>query len=601
MVGPSSSRVVGSARKVQIEGTSDATAGVSLVRNSNDSNSPTINIGKSRGTSVGSNTVVQDDDGLGSIYFRGADGTDLTTIGAAIEAAVDGTPGSNDLPGRLVFSTTADGASSTTERMRIDNAGRVGIGTSSINGNAKVHICQDSTPTGGDINLNAAGLVVDNSAGNTGLTFKTPNTAISRVCFGDPEDNNVGQIHYSHSNNALAITTAGEERMRIDSSGRLLIGTDTARSLNGDTQLLQVEDDDGSGTGRIAIGTNNNDNSTGAGIYLFRSRGGTLGSNTIVQDGDDLGSIYFHGADGTDADSRAAQIRCEVDGTPGTNDMPGRLVLSTTADGGSSPTERMRIDSSGRIGIGNSSPSSTVNIGGDAITTVVPTVCIFPSSGSGSVTIRGGEPTLSFDQTGGNNNRIIYDDSSDLIFQNGTLDSVTERVRFFDTGQAHHFSSTNCLVAATSQGAGTTTWLFRGIRSRTTNTSGGSTVFYVYSNGNVQNTNNSYGSISDAKLKENIVDATSQWEDLKALQIRKYNFIEGETHTQLGVIAQEVETVSPGLVNDIADRDEEGNDLGTVTKTVNYSVLYMKAVKALQEAMERIETLEAKVAALEAE
>ena len=110
--------------------------------------------------------------------------------------------------------------------------------------------------------------------------------------------------------------------------------------------------------------------------------------------------------------------------------------------------------------------------------------------------------------------------------------------------------------------------------------------------GNVQNTNNSYGAISDAKLKENIVDATSQWDDLKALQIRKYNFTEGETHTQLGVVAQEVETVSPGLVNDIVDRDEEGNDLGTVTKTVNYSVLYMKVNVAFTEWETRIESLE---------
>ena len=57
--------------------------------------------------------------------------------------------------------------------------------------------------------------------------------------------------------------------------------------------------------------------------------------------------------------------------------------------------------------------------------------------------------------------------------------------------------------------------LFRGNRNRVTNTSGGTTVFYVWSNGNVQNTNNSYTAISDLKLKENIVDA-SQWDDLKA-------------------------------------------------------------------------------------
>jgi hypothetical protein len=103
------------------------------------------------------------------------------------------------------------------------------------------------------------------------------------------------------------------------------------------------------------------------------------------------------------------------------------------------------------------------------------------------------------------------------------------------------------------------------------------------------NTNNSYGAISDIKLKENIVDASSQWDDLKALQVRKYNFKEGQTHTQIGLVAQEVELVSPGLVSESPDRDADGNDLGTVTKSVNYSVLYMKAVKALQEAMERIE------------
>jgi hypothetical protein len=107
--------------------------------------------------------------------------------------------------------------------------------------------------------------------------------------------------------------------------------------------------------------------------------------------------------------------------------------------------------------------------------------------------------------------------------------------------------------------------------------------------------------LSDVKLKENIVDANSQWNDLKAVRVCNFNFKEGQTHRQIGVIAQELEQVSPGLVSESPDHDEEGNDLGTVTKSVNYSVLYMKAVKALQEAMERIETLEAKVAALEAQ
>jgi hypothetical protein len=125
--------------------------------------------------------------------------------------------------------------------------------------------------------------------------------------------------------------------------------------------------------------------------------------------------------------------------------------------------------------------------------------------------------------------------------------------------------------------------------------------FRVADSGNVTNTNNSYGSISDVKLKQDIVDAGSQWDDIKNLRIRKYRWkSEPEGFMQLGLVAQEAELVSPGLVEEHQDRDEENNFTGETTKAVKYSVLYMKAVKALQEAMERIETLEAKVAALEA-
>jgi hypothetical protein len=123
------------------------------------------------------------------------------------------------------------------------------------------------------------------------------------------------------------------------------------------------------------------------------------------------------------------------------------------------------------------------------------------------------------------------------------------------------------------------------------------TRFLVFSNGNVQNTNNSYAGISDLKLKENIVESSSQWEDLKTLQVKNFNFI-GDNNKQIGLVAQQVEQVCPGLVEESTDLDETGADLGTVTKSVKYSVLYMKAVRALQEAMERIEQLEADVALL---
>jgi hypothetical protein len=133
--------------------------------------------------------------------------------------------------------------------------------------------------------------------------------------------------------------------------------------------------------------------------------------------------------------------------------------------------------------------------------------------------------------------------------------------------------------------------------------------FLVYSDGDVVNHDDSYGGISDIKLKEQITDASSQWNDIKALTIRKYKFKtdvatgDSDAHWRIGVIAQEVEQAGMGgLVKDNPDLDKNTNeDLGTTTKSVKSSVLYMKAVKALQEAMTRIETLEAKVATLEGE
>jgi hypothetical protein len=125
--------------------------------------------------------------------------------------------------------------------------------------------------------------------------------------------------------------------------------------------------------------------------------------------------------------------------------------------------------------------------------------------------------------------------------------------------------------------------------------------FDVRGDGNVTNTNGSYGTISDQKMKTDIVDAGSQWSDIKAMRFRKFKMKDDPSGlVQLGVVAQEVELTSPGLVDEHQDRDAEGNDLGTTTKSVKTSVLLMKAAVALQEAMARIETLEAKIAALEA-
>jgi len=294
----------------------------------------------------------------------------------------------------------------------------------------------------------------------------------------------------------------------LDSSGRVLVGTSTSESLTGDQYKVQIKGTDASAGLSIHRSQTNNAPTY---LALAKSRSGA-----IVSSGDGLGAINFIGHDGVDLDSIAATIEAQVDGTPGSNDMPGRLVFSTTADGASAPTERMRIS---------------------------------------------------------------------------------------NTGFTRSFAVGSVYRASTATAAGTSVLLYEGINSSTTGDNG-NTCFAVYANGNVVNTNNSYGAISDLKLKENIVDASLQWDDLKALRVVKYNLkpeTNQGTHTQIGLIAQEVELVSPGLVSESPDRDAEGNDLGTVTKSVNYSVLYMKAVKALQEAMERIEQLETEMAEVKAQ
>jgi len=157
----------------------------------------------------------------------------------------------------------------------------------------------------------------------------------------------------------------------------------------------------------------------------------------------------------------------------------------------------------------------------------------------------------------------------------------------------------------------------------------------IHGDGDVVNHDNSYGSISDERVKEQIADASSQWDDIKAMKVRKYKMKEdvakgdSDAHWRLGVIAQELETAGmSGLVKDELKYNEgeqdtidylytqkdknnglipDGKDVGDVKiaksanvgdirdyKSVKYSVLYMKAIKALQEAMARIEALEAK-------
>jgi len=133
----------------------------------------------------------------------------------------------------------------------------------------------------------------------------------------------------------------------IDASGNVGIGTTTA------TQKLDL-----SSNGTLIIQSTRYSTDTSEPAITLRKARGTVASPSIVSSGDTVTSLNFQGYDGADF-LNVARIISQVDGTPGTGDMPGRLVFSTTADGASSSTERMRIDSSGRVLVGLTSPNTS--------------------------------------------------------------------------------------------------------------------------------------------------------------------------------------------------------------------------------------------------
>jgi hypothetical protein len=425
----------------------------------------------------------------GSVLFEGnyTSGGARAAFGAIAGIKENGTD--SNYAGSLRFYTRANG-SLPALAMTIDSSQRVGIGTTTPT--TLLEIKSDGTAA------NEARLTINEkyNASDTGFGVDFKRTYDTG---GDAQD--AGYIRMlragGNTNGGLTFGVgdrgAVSERLRIDSSGRLLVGTSTAFNTGGSAQYSKLQ-----------IVANSLSPST-QGIVAI-GRGTTAGGS--ITSGSAIGTVVFTDSAG----GEFGLITCEADGNTGTGDYPGRLVFSTTADGASSPTERMRINNAGYT--------------------------------------------------------LLFGD--------------------------------NVLNLASSASAGTSAVLIDASYSATA-VGTGTRSFIVYNNGNVLNTNNSYGSLSDVKLKENIIDAASQWSDIKALQVRNYNFKEGQTHTQIGLVAQEVELVSPGLVSESPDRDEDGNDLGTVTKSVNYSVLYMKAVKALQEAMERIEQLEAEMAEVKAQ
>ena len=392
---------------------------IGMARWDANANSQFLQFTKSRSGTIGTfGGVVSSGDLVGTIQWSADDGTSPINL-AQISAVVDGTPGVGDMPGRLVFSTTADGASSPTERMRIDSAGRVGFGASNL---AATTIRVGTNITGavtsfGIFNASQVQSDVTTSARAYSTSIGTANDtftlsaldhyratqgtfgALSTVTnqYGFSADSSLTGATNNYGFYSNIASGTGRFNFYANGTADNFFGGDVIVSVNttdpalritqvGTGNALVVEDSSnpdatpfqinsggavtightsnpfitGVGTNFALVGTDNLTSAAGISRFsndadrprfiTFKSRG-AIGAQGLVSSGDSLGAYLFVGSDGTNFIQGAA-IEGLVDGTPGTNDMPGRLVFSTTADGASSPTERMRIDSAGNVGIG---------------------------------------------------------------------------------------------------------------------------------------------------------------------------------------------------------------------------------------------------------
>ena len=258
---------------------------------------------------------------------------------------------------------------------------RYATGTDDSSG---VQFFRGNTAAEGHLGLYTGGttrLYVQGTTGNVGIGTTSPthsldvNSAIRlRGAGASTEEGDLHLYYVSDSNRATVTSStnraivfengigAVSERARIDSSGRLLVGTSSARGSMG--ARLQLEAAGAGAAEQLSI-TYNGDNSVGAYLELGKTRGTTVGSNTAVINGDELGAINFMGANGTDLRANiGARISAVVDAEPftsgDTTDLPSRLVFSTTADGASSPTERMRIINNGGIYIGKTDGTMSI-------------------------------------------------------------------------------------------------------------------------------------------------------------------------------------------------------------------------------------------------
>ena len=227
-------------------------------------------------------------------------------------------------------------------------------------------------------------------------------------------------------------------------NNRVLLGSATSVSPMSLAGALQI-----SGTSVPAMSLNRfTADEGGFDLIFLSSRNATPGSNTIVQDNDELGAIHFCADDGTDYATKGAKISAKVNGTPGANDMPTELIFATTADGANSPTQRMGIGQNGYVNIGttvdgvyndssgaggfNFNPTSTVALAVNGARPLMlnrigdgGTIVEFYQAGGQVGTISESGGTVSYNAFAGSHWSRLADNSKPTILRGTVMDSIS--------------------------------------------------------------------------------------------------------------------------------------------------------------------------------
>ena len=266
--------------------------------------------------------------------------TYLAKAGGTLTGVLAATAGSNSAAS-IHFGDTDSGIYGGTNTVSLTAGGTQGL---TLNSDGYVNV---PTRLGVGVASPAVAFHINSGATNECARFESSDTEVTlefKDTTGTATLKSRDDFRFGNSTGELA---------RVDASGRLLVGLTSARTLNpSHIPPFQIE---GNTATTSSISTINNINQTGGpSVWLGKSRGAALGGVVTVQSGDELGSIFFNGADGTDIASIGASIVAKSNGTVAGNRMPGELVFATTADsaGSVTPTTRLTIDNAGKVIIG---------------------------------------------------------------------------------------------------------------------------------------------------------------------------------------------------------------------------------------------------------